>query len=434
MYTFAMIADDLTGASDSGVQFAQRGLSTAVFFEGEGLMKQARDIEVPVIDTDSRGILAEHAYKRVNEIAKQLLAVGCQHVYKKMDSTLRGNIGAEVDGVLDGLPVDFAVIVPAYPQIGRTTSGGIHYLHGTPIHQTEVGKDPKTPVTQSNLPALLMEQSRRKAVSIPVEQLAEFAESEASLIEALHHYKQAGIELLVFDATEAAHLQQIARLMHESHFSLVWVGAAGLAEAVADALELVGDHHRCQSETATGAIFTVSGSLSSVTGEQIEQLASQPTVGRVTLQAEVALADEVTRVHEIERCISELEAYYQKGLDLVLHSPSDRVTLGRIRALSDQAGVAASEVAQRIAAMLGTIAASVVEALALRGVILTGGDTAKAISKQLGVQGIRLVEELEPGIPLGQLIGPYSLSAVTKAGAFGTDQSLVHAYKRLKGV
>lgn len=70
---------------------------------------------------------------------------------------------------------------------------------------------------------------------------------------------------------------------------------------------------------------------------------------------------------------------------------------------------------------------------ALQGVILTGGDTAKAVCRHLGVSGIQLLREVEPGIPLGRLVGDTPLPVVTKAGAFGSELSLSHAKTALKG-
>src|ERR671933_2238315 len=144
----ALIADDLTGASDAGVQFARRGLAARVLFDLDD-PAAARDVEALVVDTDSRALPAAAAYARVRQVADHLRTARPEHVYKKIDSTLRGNLGAEIDAVMDALDFRLAVVAPAFPALGRTTRHGRHHLHGRPVHETEIGRDPKTPVRES---------------------------------------------------------------------------------------------------------------------------------------------------------------------------------------------------------------------------------------------------------------------------------------------
>lgn len=140
-----VIADDLTGANDTGVQFARRRLQTEVLLEGSPL-ELSPGTAIVVVDTNSRAIASEQAYRKVQEVAEQAHAAGFRHYYKKLDSTLRGNVGIELKAILDIGIHDFAFVMPAFPKTGRTTIGGQHLLQGIPLSATEIAKDPKCPV------------------------------------------------------------------------------------------------------------------------------------------------------------------------------------------------------------------------------------------------------------------------------------------------
>src|ERR671910_3452089 len=140
----AMIADDLTGAADTGVQFVHAGYKTAVFFRDSEVLDD--DLDAVVFDTDSRAMPAGFAAKRVLEAARA--ASKARIIYKKLDSTLRGNVAAELAAALDGARRDRAVVAPAFPAAGRATVGGIQHVHGVPVDETEIANDPNTPVRE----------------------------------------------------------------------------------------------------------------------------------------------------------------------------------------------------------------------------------------------------------------------------------------------
>jgi uncharacterized protein YgbK (DUF1537 family) len=103
------------------------------------------------------------------------------------------------------------------------------------------------------------------------------------------------------------------------------------------------------------------------------------------------------------------------------------------RALGLERGLEKDEVPDIIASRLADITKQLVTASEVDGLILTGGDTAKAVCHRLGAVGAKLLDEVEPGIPLGRLLGSSKLPVITKAGGFGNRQSLVGALRRLKG-
>jgi uncharacterized protein YgbK (DUF1537 family) len=140
-----VLADDLTGALEAGGAFAQRGIKGTVSL----LKADWSGKRVLVVDTETRHVAEEEAIKRVAEVAKNMPA---RLLYKKTDSTLRGNIRAELHALSHFGPV---VYVPAYPKLGRTLKDGCLHVHGVPVEQTAFAADPLHPVRNGNIAALL---------------------------------------------------------------------------------------------------------------------------------------------------------------------------------------------------------------------------------------------------------------------------------------
>ncbi len=424
-HTVGIIADDLTGANDSGGQFSAKGLSAVVLFDSAlAEPEDFKQADVVAIDTDSRALPADRAYAKSRRAGEWLSAAGIRHIYKKIDSSLRGNWGAEVDAVMDVFRPDFAVIAPAFPGMGRTTRKGIHQIDGIPVARTEMSRDPKTPVTESDLLKILAAQSRRRAHLVSEQELERLPDMGAA-------WRRRGVELLVFDAERDEHLEKIARSVAGSGFRVLWVGSAGLAGWLPEALSLAGRGSRSGSGERAAPrqvdqALVVAGSLSSVTKRQIARLVENGRVRPLVLDPSVILDPA-----EWEACrdslVEETSRAFSAGKDVVITLSMDR---GRLKAL--QEGVR-REAAFRIVDRLGALTSRLVARRPGLGLVLTGGDTARAVCRHLGIGGIRLLEEVAPGIPLGQLVGPRPLYAVTKAGAFGEEDTLVKAVNKLKG-
>lgn len=428
MQRVSIIADDLTGASDSGVQLARKGLKTQVIFEWMGLSRETEGLDAIVIDTDSRALPGDTAYQRVKSAAEALKKAGFPWIYKKMDSTLRGNIGQEINAVMDACGFEAAFIAPAFPRIGRTTVNGIHYLNNTPIHETEIAKDPKTPVPKSEISQILSIQSGKASICVPLSTLRKGLETTYKVIQEELDRKET---LFIFDAESDADLKIIAQLMPMFDSRVLWAGSAGLAEF----LPVNGSRERQRRAYGSpdhGQVMLVAGSISAVTREQVSEVNRGPNVAAVELNPLVVIGSNDERSNEIERCCSELASALSRNLDISLYAGSSPEQVKSVKEKGARLGWNPSDASNQIADMLGEISSKIVNAYQVKGLVLTGGDTAKAVCKHLGVHGFELLDEVEAGIPYGTLLGDVSLMAVTKAGAFGTNQSLVHAMHYLK--
>ena len=425
----AVIADDLTGANDAGVQFAKQGLKVQVFLND--LMKKDPGFspEVMVLDTDSRAASPAEAFARVQAtggLVRKMAAVQ-PLIFKKIDSTLRGNIGAEIDAAMAEYDLAWAAVVPAFPANGRITVGGWHLLHQTPIAESEIARDPKTPVQESVAPKLLSTQSSQPVAHVD---LSDVSRGSDAIVKRIAELRQKGIRIISFDASTATHLQAIATAIAAGKEAALWVGSAGLAEMV-PAVMGWSKPNRMSTTEATGPVLVIAGSVSPVTARQMNQFRVSDNVRLVSLRADALIRNENA---EIARCINEAKTWLALDQDVLVASAVDADAVDSARAQGEKQGVDSRGVSERVADAMGKIARELI-VLPLAGIFLTGGDTAVSVCRAMGVGSIDILAEILPGIPLGQLVGGCcpGLRVVTKAGAFGGDNAIVESVKALRG-
>jgi D-threonate/D-erythronate kinase len=387
----AIIADDLTGAADTGVQLARAGYRTAVAFRGAPV-PPAEDLDAVALDTDSRAMPAGFAAKRVMETARTVRDAPI--VYKKLDSTLRGPIAAELVAALGASGRERAVVAPAFPSAERTTLEGVQLVRGVPVHETEAKSDPRTPVREGHLPTLLSA-AFPSVLSLSAEDLADPAAVRRALGSAA---------CVVADAARDEDLEALVRAVPDPH-EVLWAGSAGLAVALG--VVYPGPRADTTSSPPVPArkVLVVVGSLSGVTRRQLRALEEQGCaavpvgIGRTNAREALRLA----------------RAALSGGACAAVHSAESRD---------------ASDAGTVVGALAEVVGALSEEGL-FDALVLTGGDTAVGVARRLGAVGIKLEGEVEPGIPVGTLIGPSPYRVVTKAGAFGEQGTLVGAVETL---
>ena len=161
-----IVADDVTGGLDTGVCFSRAGIRTRVNLPGCDIrsLEGAASVEVFVLET--RHIGPEQAYRRVYDLVKETAGEGFTHFYKKTDSALRGNPGAELAAMRDALGAETVHFLPSYPEMNRLTLNGIHYIDGTPVEDSIFGADPFNPVRESDVKILLRKQDPDGTVDV----------------------------------------------------------------------------------------------------------------------------------------------------------------------------------------------------------------------------------------------------------------------------
>jgi D-threonate/D-erythronate kinase len=411
-----VIADDLTGAADTGVQFAALGapvylMPLETLWLDRPWMSEAAGISTY---TSSRQLPSRAAAERLRRVAPVLADLRPRRIYKKIDSCLRGNLGAEIDVLLDLLGLDAALIAPALPAQGRITVGGVQLVRGVPLAETEFAKDPIAPINSSVVAEILVCQSRHPVGGIRVDEYRDPDRLEAAVQRELGR----GCRLIVCDAAEQAHLDQLAGLVVRSAGRLLPVGSAGLAASLAG--QFFADPAVAPlSVPAVDRLLLVCGTGSRVTRGQLDILFDRYPGTRAELKPEWLIAASPEDRHR--RAGELLDAWTGGILALTIGLlPSEGLTVTPAQAA---AGLA----------VLTELASQIVRAGRADGLFLSGGETADAFLRASGGEAIALEQELLPGLVLGRLLGgpANDLPVVTKAGAFGEKRTLVALYERL---
>ncbi len=424
MDSIAIIADDLTGAGDTGVQFCP-------FFEDTILVSHLKlsgalkpdaqpDSRAIAVYTNSRALTAGNAYQRLESTAQWLARHKFRQIYKKIDSCMRGNVGSETDALLDGLGYEASFITPAFPEMGRTTRQDVHQVHGIALDQTEIAQDPVTPVSESRLTRIVAGQSRHPVGHVGLK----FLEGEPQpLVEEIERQLRGGVRHLVFDVTGRAHLDRIAQLLISLERKILPVGSAGLAGSIAKQLPLRRASDR-PAKIITPRVFNllVCGSASAVSGQQIETLLANRPYEVIELNP-MLLADQ-QRLSEFLQTASRTRAALTKN-NVILSIKSRPTVKSPCRSTASQPS------ADAIVRGVGRFVAAVVADTRPAHLFLTGGDTADAVLTAIAADGVRILGEVVAGVVHGVLIGGLldGLPLVTKAGAFGQQDTLVAVHE-----
>ncbi|ASO19277.1 uncharacterized protein YgbK (DUF1537 family) [Actinoalloteichus hoggarensis] len=378
----AIIADDLTGANDTAVQFARAGWDTELQF------RQANtDSEVIAVTTDSRHLPPAEAARLVTDAVTRLRKAGVEHLYKKVDSTVRGPVAEETAAAIAAWGHDaLAVVCPAFPAAGRVVRAGTLLVDGVPVAETAAGSDPVTSVRDSLLPRLF------GGVGVSLTGLAD-------PVAAAERLRTAG-PLVVVDAETEDDLALLAAAVERLGPTVVPVGSAGLGRHLA----------RVWKRPTQGAALVVVTSLHPATRGQTARLATDHP-GRAFQPSAEVIADADRWRHWCERFLATAPT---TDAPTLLISPDD---------------VGGGTDATIIASRLAELTAEVIDRHPVGGLVLTGGDGARAVLDVLGATGLRLLDEVVPGVPRGTILGGRAegLSVVTKAGGFGDEDVLSSA-------
>lgn len=397
-----IIADDLSGAADCGIACTLAGLDTVVVLGETNIPTRAEAVSV---DADTRRLSAEAATTEMARIVQARAHPG-QVVFKKLDSTLRGNVGAELAAALQArraMHGDLvAVVAPAFPATGRTTARGHQLLHGVKLEDTEVWRREEIEGV-AHLPAML-EAAGLRACAIHLDVVRNPARLRAALATAT-----AGHDAIVCDAETDADLGAIAAASVPLGRGTIWVGSAGLAHHLPEAAGLRRPRRPDALPPADGPILFVVGSMSRVSREQVERLAAAPGIELVTVPpADLRAGGGPWQ--------GRLDAALATGRDVVaLLDIETEVNLSEGLALCQALATLTAPLAERIGALVST-----------------GGETARAVLSTFGADALRLVGELEPGVPLCVTADRRALPVITKAGAFGQPDTLLRCQAALR--
>ena len=392
-----LIADDLTGALDSGAGFAKAGLRSVMPFGPTGTVALPVGADVIIFNTATREGDAVVARERAREAALRLLGHGVSLIYKKIDSVLRGHPGPELSGVLDAIAITHpgarALVAPAFPAQGRTTVDGVQLVHGVPV--------------ASHL-------GRLEHALAPV-----FASCD------------------IRDAITDDDLRVIAR-DGVAGGRLLWVGSAGLASQVVEAFRSSGaasetrevDTRSDEPDSGAGSgevwnavrperVIVVAGTVHPATVVQVEALVAD---GWGHIAFDIGGPDGWPDEREILRAMTNCSAsgvVVSTHANLAGHSHPDEVIPSLVRN--------AVTLLDRIAPIVSTLLMD-----GRTGLVVTGGETAQHLFTGIGVTSVDVSGEALPGIPIGVMeFGGVRVRVATKSGGFGGSDALRHVCRVL---
>lgn len=397
-----ILADDLSGAADCAVAYARRGISTSIALNAERRVQ----CEVIAIDTDTRHLSPDAAAQICLNVWRAA-DNGHTRLYKKMDSTLRGNWVSELAALLP--TAGMAILAPAMPAMKRSTREGRQYIDDVPVEETEVWRNNQL-TGQADMVAMLAREGI-EANLLPLYAIRNWSETE------LHGWLSAsqrnGTTVVVCDSETDADLQRLAQVSAEL-LSIFWAGSAGLAQHLYDVIDASSQSLSISSSTSTmaashvrvaGPILTVVGSMSRVSQQQIVALCkASPSIRLISVDIHELLTAP-TMPNALLAVIHAIDA----GQDVVVQLAG-----------APDPGVNGRALCNRLAGYLSDQLSRV------GGVIATGGETARALLSAAGTQQLRILNEVEPGVVLS--LTENSLPVITKAGGFGQAESLCNAW------
>ncbi|MGE5590486.1 MAG: four-carbon acid sugar kinase family protein [Bacillota bacterium] len=414
----AVIADDLTGAMDTALQFGKAGHRTVVSLTGMGPLHDCV-VDVIVVSTDSREISPSAAYKAVWSATREMAASGILRFYKKVDSTLRGHVATDLDAMLDALGYSRALFCPSFPESGRILVGGYHLVHQVPLQRTELTSDPGARFKTSYVPGFLQENSRRPVGHISLGTVMAGSDEILAAMGAAFASRQ---QILVADAATREDLSAVAHAADLFGEPLLLAGSAGLAEEVAARLERVGDPPVFLGSSGPSRsdrpVLFVSGSTTEVNREQVGYLLAQGEVAVIAGNAAALLSGDVG---EQSRVMEAVVASLRSGRDtLVLSAPDSEAVRAGLTA-GDLMGYTPQETRRVLAGALAVLVARILGQVRVAGLTVTGGEVSSQVLHALGASQIELVGEVQAGVPLGRVLRPGlpPLALVTKSGSLG---------------
>lgn len=414
MIRLLVIADDITGALDTGVHFSGCGAVTRVVLTLDGTLPSC---DVLVFDAETRHLLSHDAYQKVFQAVRRAIDLGIRYIYKKTDSALRGNIGSELAALLDASVQAQLPFFPAYPKMNRCTIGGVHYIDNVPVSQSVFGKDPFEPVTTSFIPDLIHQETNCPAsCCAPLTDIADDIPSTSGI--------------LVFDGSSDEELRLTGKRFFETGKQFVFAGCAGFASVLPDLIGFAGMKKAAPPAAfAQKRLLVVCGSVNPITQAQLD--AAEPAgFYRYRISPDRKLNPGSWNCPEGSAELDHLARQLGKYRLSILDS-NDADENRSTKKLAARLQLSIEDVRQRISQSIGILVQGLVDRGIGGAVLVTGGDTFVEYLKRMDVTEIEPVCEFFPGVVLSNMGPGGHRYIISKSGGFGDPKLFIRLAERL---
>ena len=405
-----LIADDSTGANASAILLKQLNFQTIslIDYQHAQLME---GYDAIAISTDSRAISSQEAYQRVNHVLSQINPADVLIFNKRIDSTLRGNIGSELNAFKDKFPKKKIAIVPAFPNSGRICRNGLVYVNDLLLEKTDVAKDPKMPISTSDAKQLFLKQFKGRIANIYLEAVRSKERLQKKITDFFEYH-----DAILFDAETNQDIEQIAESLVLAGIDIITVDPGVFTYYYTKERQV----HRVVKEERY--LFLV-GSVTDTTYKQLRFAATDPDFHIIPIDATAFLGEqpleEVKRVQEVVHNSSSL------FLVLTTTDPYNRQVLD-LFAIAKQRQETVDVVSKTINHYLSILLDTLLQQHAnINGVFSSGGDTTLSFLSHCESCGIELIQEVLPLCVYGKIVSGrhHGLSIITKGGMIGNDSA-----------
>lgn len=406
MIKMLIIADDFTGALDTGVKFSSAGAKTKVVTDMEIDFHQDMPEEVLVLCAPTRHLPAKEAYDTILRIVRRAAQANIGCIYKKTDSALRGNIGAELSAALDGSGEEALFFIPALPAMNRITLEGTHYIDGVPVDQSVFGQDPFEPVEKSYIPDLLHQQCDETVHVVPREQLQHISPGDLKGI-------------CVFDCASKADMEKEVQFLAEQNCLRLLAGCSGLAESLPAYLGLT-NADAGEKKKSLNKLLVICGSVNPISCSQLDYGETRG-YRRIHISAENLLGNAETMRGDENDPLDYLWNAYRQSEYLMI----DSLQGDGEQVLEGTGKLTLEEIRQRISRSLGRIIKGLLDRGADSRILIIGGDTLLAFLEAIHCTELTPVCELQPGVVLSLVsYQGKQYEVLSKSGGFGEENLL----------
>ena len=420
-----IVADDLTGANDTALQFHIRGANTQILLNPEILPENRLSTQVWAMPTETRNLPPSVAYERVKSTVELLKdKLGIEFFYKKIDSTLRGNIAAETLAMLEVLDWDAAVLLPAFPQEGRITVGGYHMLKGVLIERTEHARDPQSPIYESHIPTLLKKQLPEEHSDLIGQiEMTTVIKGAGPVLQKLNSLISEGKKLIVADAMTTTDIEQIVLAMEKSSYKILPCGSAGCAQVLGNIwLPEMSNQHDFKTIQAMPK-FIVSGSATKLTAQQLQKLEDDEEFEN-TYFISLTLENIMQKIPD--ELVDRICANLIKKNVVVVHTSNIVADEQELCSVLFEREMSKTDLAEKICNYLAELTKQV---FARKEAVLIsiGGETSYKCCKAIETNSLQVIDSVQPAIPL--CLDTKAQWIVTKSGNLGSVNVLIDILK-----
>ena len=425
--SIGIIADDLTGANDTALQFHIAGANTRIVLSPNENYIPEGNVQAWAIPTETRNIAPEEAYEKIIKTAyfmRDKLDIG--YFYKKIDSTLRGNIAVETLGLMQVLEMDAAIIMPAFPNESRVTVGGYHLSKGVPIEKTEIASDPHSPIYESHIPTILQKQIGDEYASLVGSiELKTVLKGAGPVLNSLNELVEAGKKLIVVDAVSITDIEQVLLALDKCNYKILPCGSAGAAQVLAKMLFPDSKKEINQKTFSKLPKLIIAGSATELCASQIKKLIESDEIENTY---SVSLTEEEFINGITDETFERIKQQLVPNNIVIIHS-SDICQNEDLQTLLIEHELTKKQFASKIVDLLAELTKKLSSEKDFT-LITVGGETSYECCKQLGCEYLNITDEVAPAIPL--CIDNNGKYIITKSGNLGTVNTLIEILKYIE--